>query len=111
MFDLKIIGRNRWGIYAQNQKRHANQYNGHYQKYCSHVWLFATNQPASSVYSFTDDPNNHYAGFGPGTVNTFRNMLGLPESKWEDRGGEQELEEGPQDDLDVKQSTLSEFLD
>jgi uncharacterized protein YecE (DUF72 family) len=22
--------------------------------------------------------NNHYAGFGPGTVNIFRNMLGLP---------------------------------
>jgi uncharacterized protein YecE (DUF72 family) len=25
--------------------------------------------------------NNHYAGFGPGTVNLFRNMLGLPEAK------------------------------
>jgi uncharacterized protein YecE (DUF72 family) len=24
--------------------------------------------------------NNHYAGFGPGTVNIFRNMLGLPEA-------------------------------
>jgi hypothetical protein len=22
--------------------------------------------------------NNHYVGFGPGTVNIFRNMLGLP---------------------------------
>ena len=30
--------------------------------------------------------NNHYAGFGPGTANIFRNMLGLPEAKWEDRG-------------------------
>ena len=28
--------------------------------------------------------NNHYAGFGPGTANIFRNMLGLPEAKWED---------------------------
>lgn len=27
--------------------------------------------------------NNHYAGFGPGTANMFRNMLGLPEAKWE----------------------------
>ena len=29
--------------------------------------------------------NNHYAGFGPGTVNIFRNMVGLPESRWEDQ--------------------------
>ena len=28
--------------------------------------------------------NNHYAGFGPGTVNIFRNMVGLSESSWED---------------------------
>jgi uncharacterized protein YecE (DUF72 family) len=26
--------------------------------------------------------NNHYAGFGPGTANIFRSMLGLPEAKW-----------------------------
>ena len=55
--------------------------------------------------------NNHYAGFGPGTVNIFRNMLGLPEAKWEDQEGEQEEEASAQDDLDVKQSTLSDFLD
>jgi uncharacterized protein YecE (DUF72 family) len=53
--------------------------------------------------------NNHYAGFGPGTVNTFRNMLGLPEAKWEERGKDQEHE--ALDDLDIKQSTLSDFLD
>ena len=29
--------------------------------------------------------NNHYAGFGPGTVNIFRNMTGLPEAKWEEK--------------------------
>jgi uncharacterized protein YecE (DUF72 family) len=52
--------------------------------------------------------NNHYAGFGPGTANVFRNMLGLPEAKWEDRGKEQEA--SPKNDLDVKQSTLSDFL-
>ena len=51
--------------------------------------------------------NNHYAGFGPGTANMFRNMLGLPEAKWEDRGEDQEATH----DLDLKQSTLSEFLD
>ena len=55
--------------------------------------------------------NNHYAGFGPGTVNVFRNMLGLQEAKWEDRREQQEQEAGPQDDLDAKQSTLSDFLD
>ena len=27
--------------------------------------------------------NNHYAGFGPMTANTFRKMIGLPEAKWE----------------------------
>src|SRR5437870_5205945 len=55
--------------------------------------------------------NNHYAGFGPGTANIFRNMLGLPEAKWEHTGRDQEQEEGVQDGLDVKQSTLSDFLD
>jgi len=29
--------------------------------------------------------NNHYAGFGPGTANVFRNMLGLSDAKWQDR--------------------------
>jgi hypothetical protein len=42
-------------------------------------------------------------------VNIFWNMLGLPEAKWEDRGIEQQQE--AQDDLDVKQSTLSDFID
>jgi uncharacterized protein YecE (DUF72 family) len=28
--------------------------------------------------------NNHYAGFGPGTVNIFRQLLGLEEMKWGD---------------------------
>jgi uncharacterized protein YecE (DUF72 family) len=55
--------------------------------------------------------NNHYAGFGPGTANIFRNMLGLPEAKWEDTGKEQEQEASSQHDLDLKQSTLSDFLD
>jgi uncharacterized protein YecE (DUF72 family) len=29
--------------------------------------------------------NNHYAGFGPGTVNIFRNMVGLSELSWENQ--------------------------
>jgi hypothetical protein len=55
--------------------------------------------------------NNHYAGFGPGTANVFRKMLGQPEAKWEDKGEEQEQESSPQDDMDVKQSTLSDLID
>jgi uncharacterized protein YecE (DUF72 family) len=34
--------------------------------------------------------NNHYAGFGPGTVNIFRNMVGLSELSWENQ---QQLQE------------------
>ncbi len=37
--------------------------------------------------------NNHYAGFGPATANTFRSMIGLPEAIWEAR----------------KQATLADF--
>ncbi len=29
--------------------------------------------------------NNHYAGFGPGTVKVFREMMELPELTWEDK--------------------------
>jgi uncharacterized protein YecE (DUF72 family) len=50
--------------------------------------------------------NNHYAGFGPGSVNIFRNMLGLSDAKWEDRG-EEKRELGPSQE---KQRTLSDFL-
>ncbi len=80
-----------------------------YTKYFEEKW-------AESIKTVQDEhiklaiiaANNHYAGFGPGTANVFRNMLGLPEAKWEDRGKEQEQEESAQDDLDVKQSTLSD---
>jgi uncharacterized protein YecE (DUF72 family) len=50
--------------------------------------------------------NNHYAGFGPGTVNIFRNMLGLSEAKWEEK--EEKEQQHPSHDL--KQRTLSDFL-
>ena len=53
--------------------------------------------------------NNHYAGFGPGTANVFRNILGLPEAKWKDKVRElQQEQQYPSHDL--KQSTLSDFL-
>jgi hypothetical protein len=29
--------------------------------------------------------NNHYAGLGPGTVNVFRNILGLSEAQSEEK--------------------------
>ena len=50
--------------------------------------------------------NNHYAGFGPGTANIFRNMLGLPEAKWEDQVEEQREVDHTQE----RQRTLSDFL-
>jgi uncharacterized protein YecE (DUF72 family) len=53
--------------------------------------------------------NNHYAGFGPGTANVFRNMLGLPEANWKDKGEPQQQQQYLSHDL--KQSTLSDFLD
>jgi len=34
--------------------------------------------------------NNHYAGFGPGTVNLFRKMVGLSELSWENQNQLQE---------------------
>jgi hypothetical protein len=46
-----------------------------------------------------------YSGFGPGTVDIFRNILGLPEASWEERveGGEQYQTH------DSKQRTISDF--
>jgi uncharacterized protein YecE (DUF72 family) len=53
--------------------------------------------------------NNHYAGFGPGTVNIFRNMLGLPEATWKETKDEKEKEQYAA--RDSNQHTLSDFLD
>ena len=51
--------------------------------------------------------NNHYAGFGPGTVNTFRKMLDLSEVAWENV-------EIPDTEMrtsgNTKQTSLSDFL-
>jgi len=52
--------------------------------------------------------NNHYAGFGPGTANLFRNMLGLSDAKWEHKEEEGQQELRPVQDQ--KQHTLSDFL-
>jgi uncharacterized protein YecE (DUF72 family) len=53
--------------------------------------------------------NNHYAGFGPGTANVFRNLLGLSEAKWQEREEKQEQQQH-YPAHDSKQSTLSDFL-
>jgi uncharacterized protein YecE (DUF72 family) len=54
--------------------------------------------------------NNHYAGFGPGTVNIFRNMLGLPEAKWEEKEEKEQQQTQKDPSHDLKQRTLSDFL-
>ncbi len=74
--------------------------------------------------------NNHYAGFGPGTANLFRKMVGLSELSWENRNQLQErlelrkrqlqqLEQdqqirnsskAPTKNIKKRQSTLVEFM-
>jgi len=54
--------------------------------------------------------NNHYAGFGPGTVNIFRNMIGLPESKWEEKEMRIQKQDEQYPAHESKQRTLSEFM-
>ena len=74
--------------------------------------------------------NNHYAGFGPGTANLFRKMVGLSELSWEDQQQiqkhlqlrqQQQNEEQDQHisnsrivskkQIKNRQSSLSEFID
>ena len=54
--------------------------------------------------------NNHYAGFGPGTVNIFRNMIGLPEAKWEEKKMEIQKQEDQYTSPESRQRMLSEFM-
>jgi uncharacterized protein YecE (DUF72 family) len=54
--------------------------------------------------------NNHYAGFGPGTVNIFRNMVGLPEAKSEEKEMAIPKQEGHYPTDESRQRTLSEFM-
>ena len=51
--------------------------------------------------------NNHYAGFGPGTANTFRKMLDLSEVTWKDVKVPHTVEGSHNNS---KQTTLSDFL-
>lgn len=52
--------------------------------------------------------NNHYAGFGPGTANVFRRLLGLLEATWKDKEVSL-VEEKQHKSLPAKQTTLSDF--
>ncbi len=60
--------------------------------------------------------NNHYAGFGPGTVNIFRQLLGLEEVKWgEEYVTIDDLEKDNDSSMNkriikTKQTSLSDFL-
>jgi uncharacterized protein YecE (DUF72 family) len=63
--------------------------------------------------------NNHYAGFGPGTVNIFRQLLGLEEVKWGDEIVMIDSQAGKEEDnaynhnttlIKTKQTNLSDFL-
>jgi hypothetical protein len=51
--------------------------------------------------------NNHYAGFGPGTANTFRKMLDLSEVTWNDVVIPNTGEKASRN---TKQTSLSGFL-
>ncbi|MPZ08421.1 MAG: hypothetical protein GEU26_18735 [Nitrososphaeraceae archaeon] len=60
--------------------------------------------------------NNHYAGFGPGTVNVFRQLIGLEEVKWGDEYVYKD-DLGKDDDarldrriIRTKQTSLSDFF-
>jgi uncharacterized protein YecE (DUF72 family) len=62
--------------------------------------------------------NNHYAGFGPGTANIFRKMVGLPEAAWNNDDKEKKREDDKSYlhssshsiQHDSKQSAISDFM-
>jgi uncharacterized protein YecE (DUF72 family) len=58
--------------------------------------------------------NNHYAGFGPGTANIFKKMVGLPEAAWSKEDDDKShLHSSSQSiqDHNSKQSTISDFME
>ena len=58
--------------------------------------------------------NNHYAGFGPGTVNIFRKMVQLPQVIWEKEEKEEDNNKshvsGNLHQYHSKQRTMSDFM-
>lgn len=63
--------------------------------------------------------NNHYAGFGPGTVNVFRQLLGLDELKWGDESIARDIFQDENDvvvrknkrNIKTTQTSLSDFFE
>ena len=60
--------------------------------------------------------NNHYAGFGPGTANMFRKMVGLSEVSWEDEMSQQQIDAGDspltsKNQVNKEQSRITEFIE
>jgi uncharacterized protein YecE (DUF72 family) len=59
--------------------------------------------------------NNHYAGFGPGTANMFRKMVGLSELCWPYQAPEQQTDSNNSSrtpkSYDKEQSKLTDFLE
>ena len=59
--------------------------------------------------------NNHYAGFGPGTANMFRKMVGLSELSWLYKTPEQQTDANNSyrtpKSYDKEQSKLTDFLE
>ena len=63
-------------------------------------------------------PHNHYALFGPNTVNIFRQLLGLEEVKWGDEIVMADSHAGKEDEdydhdatlIKTKQTNISDFL-
>ncbi|HZI71611.1 MAG TPA: hypothetical protein VFD60_10685 [Nitrososphaeraceae archaeon] len=57
--------------------------------------------------------NNHYTGFGPGTANIFRRMVGLPEAAYNNQEDDKSYLHSSniqQPDHDSNQTTLSDFM-
>jgi hypothetical protein len=55
--------------------------------------------------------NNHYAGFGPGTANIFRKMVGLPEAAYSNQEHDKSyLHSNSNIQHNSNQSTISDFM-
>ena len=55
--------------------------------------------------------NNHYAGFGSDTANTFRKMVGLPSLNWDDTKKDYDkLIQTDRVSIPAEQKSLSDYL-
>ncbi|MFL6513110.1 MAG: DUF72 domain-containing protein, partial [Nitrososphaera sp.] len=48
------------------------------------MWSESLNRVKDKVKFAIVAANNHYAGFGPATANSFRKIVGLKEAVWEE---------------------------